>query len=486
MSVVHREFLRRVSNVPHHGLGLSVDLYQPGLFELLDALRQAGLPNGYLEIFKASEPALTEARRALPAAQLEYHGEGLWMTQPDWTTAYPYMQELEMAARHLRALGSYWMTHECAAKQMAGYSFGTYLPPLFTRASAEVTAERVSLVQDYFDRSIGGRRGPLLLLEVAPLTYFGFGDLSIPGFFRRVTELSSCGLVLDIGHLWTIYRYTGEWRRCAPDEFLSEFLDVFPLERVVQIHVAGLAVHESDVSDQEKASSEGSPPLWIDAHGAPIPDLLWDMLDQVLAHPRLIHLKGMALEVDTKAVPRIVAEYRQFRERFGTAFEAHLGRAEGRPWQWTAEKADAPDQNVDQLVQQYRQYAQTVSTNGTVGLPLLGSDPRMLDIYRGRYLPHEILHWGGELEDMFPQSCRELARAGIPLDSFVAYWFREPRPVDGPYDFFLVKVGLFTGFVREMLPGGAAVAAREAAELTAAYGAACEDVPAPFLSGVPL
>jgi hypothetical protein len=149
------------------------------------------------------------------------------------------------------------------------------------------------------------------------------------------------------------------------------------------------------------------------------------------------------------------------------------------------EQTEASDPNGDDLIQQYRQYAQTASTNGTVGLPLLGFERQALEVYRRRYLPHEILHWGGELTDMFPQSCRELARAGIPPDSFVDYWFREPRPANGPYDFFLLKVELFAGFVREMLPGGAAVADCEAAELTAAYRTACEDVPAPSFSVMP-
>lgn len=472
MSVARREFLRRVGGIPHHGLGLSVDLYQPDLFELVDALGRCGLPYGYLEIFRASEPALTEARRALPAARLEYHGEGLWLTQPDWTTAYPFMQELDTAVGHLEALGSHWMTHECAAKQMAGYSFGTYLPPLFTRASAEVTAEQVALAQKHFDRWFG-EGGPMLLLEMAPLTYVAFGDLSIPEFFRRVTEQSPCGLVLDIGHLWTTYRYTGAWQRQTPGEFLSEFLDIFPLERVVQIHVAGLAIHESDRSGSANRPSGGAPPLWIDAHGAPIPELLWDLLAQVLAHPGLTHLKGMALEVDGKPIPQIVSEFHQFLERFGQAFDTPLA---GRKDRGQMEPSPAHVQERRELLSLYRLYAQALSIGDRGEIPLLGSEPAALDLYRRTYLPHEILHWGGELEDMFPQACRELTGAGIPLDRFVEYWFREPRRVKEPYDFFLLKMDLFVGFIREVLPAGAEPAEREAAELTAAYRAACNDV----------
>ena len=56
-----------------------------------------------------------------------------------------------------------------------------------------------------------------------------------------MTDRAACGLVLDIGHLWTVYRYTGSWRRQRLEDFAAQFLEAFPMERVVEIHVAGLA-----------------------------------------------------------------------------------------------------------------------------------------------------------------------------------------------------------------------------------------------------
>jgi uncharacterized protein (UPF0276 family) len=455
-------FHTRVSRIPFHGLGLSLDVYQPDIFEVTEALARQGLTCGYLELFKAAEAALARVRAALPDVHLPYHGEGLWMTQPDWTTAYQLDEELTLAAAHLRALGSHWMTHECAAKQMAGFSFGTYLPPLFTEASADVTAEHVSLVQEHLDRT-AGETAPLLLLEMPPLTYFAVGAMPIPEFFRRVAERSGCGLVLDIGHLWTVYRYTRAWRRIPLSEFVSEFLDVFPLEQVVQIHVAGLAVHE------KTAMHPIEPPLWIDAHGAPIPELLHDMLSQVLADRRLVNLKGMALEVDTKPVPLIVEEFRRFQERFGRAFvDSVASRAEGGPIQEA--RPSTPDRG--DLLRRYRGYARMVSDEGMA--PSADVEPAMLDLYRLSYLPHEILQWGGALADMFPQTCAQLAAAGVALERFVPYWYREPRAAERPYDFFLLKLALFTAFVREVLPAAADIVEREAEELGSAYRLACD------------
>ena len=58
MTSIEREFIQRVNRIPHHGLGLSVDVYQPDLFELSGELTRRGLDYGYLEIFRAAPAAL--------------------------------------------------------------------------------------------------------------------------------------------------------------------------------------------------------------------------------------------------------------------------------------------------------------------------------------------------------------------------------------------------------------------------------------------
>lgn len=92
-----------------------------------------------------------------------------------------------------------------------------------------------------------------------------------------------------------------------------------------------------------------------------------------------------------------------------------------------------------------------------------------LDRYRAGYLPHEILHWGGELEDMFVESYRRLRERGVSLEGFVTFWFREPRPSSGPYDFFLLKVERFVEFVCEVAPDLQSMVERESRELRLAY-----------------
>ncbi len=481
---VDREFLERLSSIGHHGLGLSVDVYQPALLELMESLRERDLTCEYLEIFRAADSALTNVRQRLPDMPLEYHAEGLWLTQPDLLTRYPIEDEINTAVEHLRILGSRWANYEGASKQMAGYSFGTYLPPLFTRPGAEITAENAVAIQHRFDQYwIGADRpSPLLLIETPPLTYFAFGDLDMPSFFAHLTRMAPCGLVLDVGHVWTVYRYSGEACRRSLWEFLGDFLDRFPLERVVHLHVAGLAPFQACIGTEQAALPAGHLPWWIDAHGAPIPDILFEMLDLILSHPRLTHAKGLALEVDTKAIEDIVEEFERFRARFRWWPRQGHPQPEAAVSSFSHEPSTEHSLSAQQraaLVHDYEAYAKIASgkiEEMAPALPSRGLETGALERYRNEYLPNEILCWGGNVADLFPRTCGSLGEAGISLDQFIAYWFATPRHVVHPYDFFLLKLDLFVAFVGEVLPQATQSAREEADTLRAGYREACEQV----------
>ena len=477
----HQEFTQRVSHIPFHGIGLSVDVYSPDLVELTNQLQQNDLLFRYLEIFKASESSLAEVRSRLPAIFLEYHADGLWVTQPDWMTSYPYQHEFRVAEAHVRELGCSWLNQECATKQMAGHSFGTYLPPLFTEDSAYMTASNVLRAQGWLDEQWrrDGRFPPLFLLETPPLTYFCCGDLSYPEFFRVLAEQCSCGFVLDIGHIWTVYRYACEWQGQSVGRFVEEFLSTFPLDRVVQIHIAGLDFHP--VVPREKKGCVPWP-NWVDAHYAPIPPILFDMLDQVLSHPGLINVKGLAVEVDTKPVELIIEEFARFRERYSE-------------WEKCCDLVKPPeaDQEISstlspnffsssvsekkvKLENDYNLYSKVVTAQGVDASPWNNaavSSMSGVKSYVEWYLPYEILVWGGCLEGMFPNTIKALNVAGAGIDSFVEYWVGSSHSYDESYDYFLIKIHYFLEFIQARFPHLESLASQEADILRQGYAVAC-------------
>jgi uncharacterized protein (UPF0276 family) len=439
-----------------------------------------------MEVFRATPAALTAVRKQAGTSLLTYHGEGLWVTQPEAAGDPVFRQEVCEAAGNLQTLQSAWLNHECATKHIAGYSYGTYLPPLYTESSAEVVADNTMLVQSDLDRHCRLANGavPLVLLEMPPLTYFVAGTLTIPTFFRVVTEKVPCGLVLDIGHLWTVFRYSGAWRTTPLPQFVDAFLSEFPLDRVVEIHLAGLAVHESSVllhSGLAESSGDDSPPAWTDAHAAPIPPVLFEMLDQVLSHPRLTGLRGLALEVDTKPVALIVDEFARFTQRY--AMECSQTKAAARGphdnEETSFQKEPLSDSTRQALGETYERYARVVTGHAKPEGPEWSHPPACteeLETYRTVYLPYEILHWGGDVEAMFPELCRQLHERDVSLSRFVLFWFLQPRPLSGSYDFFLLKIERLLEFVHEEAPELDYIAEQEADELRQAYHSANEPV----------
>jgi uncharacterized protein len=476
---VHHEFIRRLEAIPTHGLGLSVDVHSPAVGSLRRSLRDRHLLPGYLEVFRTTTIALQNAMKDVGDGLLAYHGEGLWVTQPEVTKTRAFQQAFTETVQQLQVLQSAWLNHECATKFLAGHYFGTYLPPLYTRSSADIVSENIRQIQSLLDQRCQLVNGhtPLLLLEMPPLTYFVAGTLSLPSFFRIVCNQSTCGLVLDVGHLWTVFRYSWARRTQSLAQFVSTFLDEFPMERVVEIHVAGLDVHDSSGSSISIPSghpSEAALPTWIDAHGAPIPSVLFEMLDQILSHPRLINLKGLALEVDTKPVELIIEEFAEFSQRYNSAVPRIPMTNDSS---FSTEASSSPEAHSSMTTKQvlknaYDQYARVLTGKAEpveAEWKQFSAYAEELDRYRTGYLPHEILHWGGELEDMFVESYRRLRERGVSLEGFVTFWFREPRPSSGPYDFFLLKVERFVEFVCEVAPDLQSMVEREARELRLAY-----------------
>jgi hypothetical protein len=311
-----------------------------------------------------------------------------------------------------------------------------------------------------------------------PLTYFIAGTISVPQYFRLVTELVPCGLVLDIGHLWTVYRYSAARRHLSLEEFIERFLDEFPLERVIEVHIAGLASHEAAV----RRRSEDAQPEWIDAHAAPIQSVCWTMLEQVLAHPRLVNLCGVALEVDTKPIEHIVEEFLKASLRYGSMIQRRV--AQGSTTIDPVPQRTGPDQfasDVDRhtLHADYARYARIATgQQPPTGPEWQGvmDNPSGLHRYIHDYMPHEILHWGGAITGMFPETCSMLNKNGISLDEFVPWWFQKPRSVDRPYDFFLIKIDRILEFVAERAPVLLTLAEREADTLRTAYADSNEAV----------
>ena len=137
------------------------------------------------------------------------------------------------------------------------------------------------------------------------------------------------------------------------------------------------------------------------------------MLDRVLTRPELVNLKGVALEVDTKPIELIVEEFATFYKRFQWWVNDHSSRRmkSVQPYlekSITGEAMTLEDVDVvHALVDEYKQFVDAVtgceiSRHQSLEKNGEGSE-HQLEKYVHEYLPYEVMVWGGDLRDMFPQ-----------------------------------------------------------------------------------
>ena len=177
-----------------------------------------------------------------------------------------YLRDLRAT---LRALGTPWHSDHLCVGAVGGRVLHDLLPVSFKRAAVQRIAARIQRAQD----AIGV---PLAIENVSYYWHPGRADLGEAEFLASVCEAAGCGLMLDVNNAYVNCENfavdPGAWLRAAP------------LDRVVQIHVAGhewFAVDERGLGDSVAPRSPGA--MIIDTHGAPVPDPVLALLEQVLA-----------------------------------------------------------------------------------------------------------------------------------------------------------------------------------------------------------
>jgi uncharacterized protein (UPF0276 family) len=152
------------------------------------------------------------------------------------------------------------------------YFAGMMLPPLQTRAGAETAIENIRQVTQ-------GLPAPFALETQVNYMRSACGNLSDGEFMARVAEGVGCGILLDLTNLWV-----NERNGRQPVE---EYLDAIPLERVVEVHLAGARLDDG---------------VWLDAHNGTLQDDVLALAERVL--PRLPRVRALTLEVVPYFVPR--------------------------------------------------------------------------------------------------------------------------------------------------------------------------------------
>jgi uncharacterized protein (UPF0276 family) len=160
----------------------------------------------------------------------------------------------------------------------------TLMPPILCRESADEMARAVARVQEILRMAV--------LPENPPATVY-LGDLHILDYFARVADGAGCGLLLDCAHLAIFQRLRGHDPLTA--------LDGFPMDRVVEMHVAGGTPRDTDGF------------AWVDDDHSPEPlPETWQIFEHVAARAK--NLKAVVYECERNAAEEVVDNFARIRE----------------------------------------------------------------------------------------------------------------------------------------------------------------------------
>jgi uncharacterized protein (UPF0276 family) len=173
---------------------------------------------------------------------------------------------LDQLARFLEETGSPWHSEHLCFSSVDASTTHDLLPMPMTRAAVRHTVRRA--------RELKARLPvPFILENITYYAELGESELAEPDFLSEVLEGADVGWLLDVNNVYVNSLNFGFDPRA--------WLERVPLERVVQMHIAG----------HERCGD-----LTLDTHGAPVIDPVLDLLKWVL--PRIGRPVPVLLERD--------------------------------------------------------------------------------------------------------------------------------------------------------------------------------------------
>lgn len=283
-------FLDRVARLPHLGIGVSTEYAaatRPGALDP-HALRADHPQFGaFLEIgvelsrgIDASAAAWLEAGH--PAT---YHFLDVNLDEPEDMDADWIARTRALVDR----IDPAWICGDAGLWHFGPRERGQMLllPPILTEEAARAMAPGVMALREATGREV---------LPENPPGHVFVGDLHLLDFFARLAEHADTGLLLDAAHLAIYQRAQGHDPLTA--------LDGFPLDRVVEVHIAGAAVRAVD--GLEIVEDDHTP--------AVLPDT-WQILEWIA--PRAPNLRAVVFECEHNPIAACLPGFRRIQAVVG-------------------------------------------------------------------------------------------------------------------------------------------------------------------------
>ena len=158
------------------------------------------------------------------------HGVSLAIGSPD-PLNFEYLKKLKALARKTKTP---WISDHLCWGHLEGAHFHDLLPLPYTKEVINYVAERAKIVQDYLEI-------PFALENLSSYAAFRQDEMTEWEFYSAVVEKADVLMMLDVNNIYVSSRNHG----FDPKDYYEKI----PLERVIQIHLAGHTDYGSYVLD---------------------------------------------------------------------------------------------------------------------------------------------------------------------------------------------------------------------------------------------
>lgn len=249
-------------------LGIGIGLRHEHYDEILECQNKA---IDWFEII--SENFMVEGGKQLEVLELvlqKYpvvqHGVSLAIGSPD-PLDFAYLKKLKSLARKTKTP---WISDHLCWGRLAGAHFHDLLPLPYTQEVVDYVAERARTVQDFLEL-------PFALENLSSYVAYTQDQMPEWEFYAAVVEKADIRMMLDVNNIYVSSR--------NHDFDPQSYYEALPLERVIQIHLAGHTDYGTHV---------------LDTHDHAVCDEVWKIYAAVIAKTGPI---STLLEWDDQFIP---------------------------------------------------------------------------------------------------------------------------------------------------------------------------------------
>lgn len=226
------------SSIPNLGIGVGLRVpHYEAIFRDLPAIDWFEIIS---ENFMMDEgKPLEQLEKILEHYPVVQHGVSLAIGSPD-PLDFDYLKELKKLTRLTKTP---WVSDHLCWGKLPGANFHDLLPLPYTKEVIDYVAERARIVQDYLEL-------PFALENLSSYVAFHADQMPEWDFYAAVVEKADIHMMLDVNNIYVSSKNHG----FDPQEYYKNI----PLERVLQIHLAGhtnkgshlLDTHDNYVCDE--------------------------------------------------------------------------------------------------------------------------------------------------------------------------------------------------------------------------------------------